>query len=38
MTIDTISISSKHFINEDRYVVKNLGALGVAAVICMRSK
>ena len=33
MTIDTISIGSKHFINEDRYVVKNLGALGVTAVL-----
>lgn len=33
MTIDTISIGSKHFINEDRYVVKNLEALGVTAVL-----
>lgn len=33
MKIDTISIGSKHFINEDRYVVKNLGALGVTAVL-----
>ena len=33
MTIDTISIGSKHFINEDRYVVKKMGALGVTAVL-----
>ena len=33
MTIDTISIGNKHFINEDRYVVKNLEALGVTAVL-----
>lgn len=33
MTIDTISIGSKYFINEDRYVVKNLEALGVTAVL-----
>ena len=33
MTIDTISIGSKHFINEDRYVVKNLESLGVTAVL-----
>ena len=33
MKFDTISVGSKHFINEDRCVVKDMGTLGVAAVL-----
>ena len=33
MKIDTISVGSKNFINEDRFVVKDMGPLGVAAVL-----
>ena len=33
MNIDSITVGSKHFINEDRYVVKDIGALGVTAVL-----
>ena len=33
MKIDTISVGSKNFINEDKFVVKDMGPLGVAAVL-----
>lgn len=33
MKIDTISVGCKNFINEDRFVVKDMGPLGVAAVL-----